>query len=98
MTDRLSITSVSLTPHCGDTRLLWRHQITAETSNCKRYSLTGETLEERVTQTQKPVIRFKVTIQRYKEAKMQRMPYVCRLFPAKEPYTPWLLCGKRPAT
>jgi len=85
-------------PHCGNIGLLWRHQITAETSNCKRYSRTGETLEERVKQTQKPAIRFKVTIQRYKEAKMHRMPDVYRLFPAKEPYNPWLFCGKRPAT
>jgi len=34
----------------------------------------------------------------YRMAKTHRMPYLYRLFSAKEPYTLWLLCGKRPAT
>jgi len=34
----------------------------------------------------------------YSAAKMRRIPYLYRSFPAIEPYNSWLFCGKRPAT
>jgi len=34
---------------------------------------------------------------RYMAAKTHRMPYLYRLFSAKEPYNSGLFCGKRPA-
>jgi len=35
---------------------------------------------------------------RYGVAKMRKMPYLSRVFSAKEPYNQWLFCGKRPAS
>ena len=35
---------------------------------------------------------------RYRVGEAHRMPYLYKLFSAKEPYNWWLFCGKRPAT